>query len=77
MNQTIRGTYDNGTITLDRVPEGVTRAHVVVEFVETPEAAEPELKRIRFGVFRPADGQYTSDEAIEETKKSLNPKWPE
>jgi hypothetical protein len=34
MSQTIQGTYKNGTISLDRLPEGVAEARVVVEFVE-------------------------------------------
>jgi hypothetical protein len=76
MSQTILGTYKNGTISLDRLPEGVTEARVVVGFVD-----EPSTRRIRgaikFGMFTNSDRPFTSDEDLEAVKKSWNRQDPE
>jgi len=78
MSQTIQGTYKNGTISLDRLPEGVSEARVVVEFVEQrPPASEPGSRRrgiTYFGIFAPPDGGFTSVEEIERVRKSWNAK---
>ena len=79
MSQTIQGAYKNGVVSLDCLPEGVTEARVKVDFSE--DLAPKLFNRARgiayFGMFAPADGQFTSDESIEEVKKSLNPKLDE
>ena len=71
MSQTITGTYKNGTVSLDHLPEGVTEARVVVDFVD-----EPDRKRrrgtLKFGMFAKPDRAFTSDEDIESVKKSWN-----
>jgi hypothetical protein len=78
MSQTIQGTYKNGTISLDRLPEGVAEARVVVEFVEQPPRAPERSTRRRgitfYGMFAPSNGQFTSDEELERVKKSWNAK---
>jgi hypothetical protein len=78
MSQIIHGTYKNGTISLDRLPEGVGEARVVVEFVEQPMPASERTTRRRgisyFGMFAPPDGQFTSDHELEGAKKSWNAK---
>jgi hypothetical protein len=78
MNQTIQGTYKNGTILLDRLPEGVAEARVVVEFVEQPSPAPERVSRRRgvasFGMFAPSNGHFTNDHELQETKKSWNAK---
>jgi hypothetical protein len=78
MSRIIQGTYKNGAISLDHLPEGVGEARVVVEFLEQGEAAPKESARRRgtayFGMFAPADGQLTGDEQLEEVKKSWNVK---
>jgi len=76
MSQTIHGTYKNGTVLLDRLPEGVTEARVVVE--QSKQEQKPRKRGIlRFGMFAPPDGQYTSDEDLERMKKSWNAKLDE
>ena len=78
MSLTIQGTYKNGTVSLDRLPEGVREARVVVEFAEQP--PEPSSRRrgiVYFGMFTPPNGQFTTDEEIERVKKSLNVKLDE
>jgi hypothetical protein len=81
MSQTIKGTYKNGTISLDRLPEGVAEARVLVEFVEQPTSASSEGARrrgiVHFGMFAPADGRFTSDDDLEQVKKSWNAKLDE
>jgi hypothetical protein len=76
MSQTIPGTYKNGNISLDRLPEGVVEARVVVEFVDQPSPAPARSARRRgvsyFGMFAPPDGRFTSDEELQRTKKSWN-----
>jgi hypothetical protein len=71
MSQTISGTYKNGTVSLDRLPEGVTEARVVVDFVD-----EPEEKRqrgtLRFGMFAKPEHLFTKDEDIEAVTRSWN-----
>ena len=78
MSQIIQGTYKNGTISLDRLPEGVAEARVVVEFVENHSATPDRPTRRRgityFGIFAPPNGQFTSDEELEQVKKSWNAK---
>jgi hypothetical protein len=78
MSQTIQGTYKNGIISLDRLPEGVAEARVIVEFVEQPSNTPERPTRRRgityFGMFTPPDGQLTSDEELEKAKKSWNAK---
>ena len=78
MSQIIQGTYKNGTISLDRLPEGVAEARVIVEFVENHSATPDRPTRRRgityFGIFAPPDGRFTSDEELEQVKKSWNAK---
>jgi hypothetical protein len=76
MSQTIQGTYKNGTILLDRLPEGVAEARVVVEFVDkhAPKRATRRRGITYFGMFAPSDRQFTSDEELERVKKSWNAK---
>jgi hypothetical protein len=78
MSRIIQGTYKNGAIFLDHLPDGVGEARVAVEFLEQGEGAPKESARRRgiahFGMFAPADGQFTSDEELEEVKKSWNVK---
>ena len=78
MSQTIPGTYKNGTISLDHLPEGIAEARVIVEFVDQP-ARPPEGSTRRrgiayFGMFAPPDGKFTSDNDLEAAKKAWNPK---
>jgi hypothetical protein len=74
MSQTISGTYKNGAISLDRLPEGVAEARVVVEFVEQPASEQSARRRgtAYFGMFAPPDRRFTSDEELEQVKKSWN-----
>ena len=64
MSQTIQGTYKNGTISLDRLPEGVAEARVIVEFVENAQRDSKQSARqrgiARFGMFAPPDGRRDS-----------------
>jgi len=81
MSQTIQGIYKDGTIALDRQPEGVAEARVIVEFLEPPAGAPaPPTRRrgiIRTGMFAPPNGQFTADAALEQTKQSWNAKLKE
>jgi hypothetical protein len=72
MSQTIQGTYKNGSISLDRLPEGIAEARVVVEFFEQQVPKQLTRRRgIAFsGMFAPPDGQFTTDEELDEAKKS-------
>lgn len=72
MNQTIEGVYKSGVISLDRLPEGVTEARVVVEFVE--QTAPPPRRRggLTFGMFAKPGGRFTSDEDLDAVKTSWN-----
>jgi len=78
MSQIIKGTYKNGSISLDRLPEGVAEARVIVEFVDQPARSMEQSTRRRgiahFGMFAQADGKYTRDEELENVKKSWNAK---
>jgi hypothetical protein len=76
MSQTIQGTYKNGAISLDRQPEGIAEARVVVEFLDK-RASQPPIRRrgiAHFGIFAPPDGRFTSDKELQEVKKSWNEK---
>ena len=76
MSQTIQGTYKNGSISLDRLPEGVAEARVIVEFVEEQRGGAERSGRRRgiahYGIFAPADGRFTGDEELERVKKAWN-----
>ncbi len=76
MSQTIEGTYRNGVVSLDRLPDGVTEARVAVAFVDPPRAGRTGRRRgiAHFGMFAPADGAFTSDDELERVKKSWNPR---
>ena len=76
MSQRIQGTYKNGAISLDRLPEGVAEARVVVEFSEqrTPDRSIRRRGIAHSGIFAPPDGRFTTDEALEQVKKSWNAK---
>jgi hypothetical protein len=72
MRQTIEGTYKAGVISLDRPPEGVTEARVVVEFVEP---ATPAGRRggLTFGMFAdPGGRRLTSDDDLDAVKATWN-----
>ena len=71
MSRTIHGTYKNGTVLLDHLPEGVIEARVVVDFVDD---TKPERQRgtLKFGMFAKSDRFLTSDEDIDAVKKSRN-----
>ena len=71
MSQTIGGTYKNGTVSLDHLPEGVTEARVVVDFVD---ASNHGRRRgvLKFGMFTKPDRPFTSDEDIDAVRKSWN-----
>lgn len=78
MSQTIQGTYKNGKVLLDRLPDGVTEARVAVEFSEQRLEQTNRRRGIaRFGMFAPADGQFTTDDEIERVKKSFSAKLDE
>ena len=76
MSISITGTYQNGQVKLDTIPEGIERARVTVEFVEqlAPLKAERQRGIVHFGMFAPPDGHFTSDEELERIKKSWNAK---
>ena len=78
MSHTIQGTYKNGSISLDRLPEGVAEARVIVEFLEEPARKPDHSTRrrgiARFGMFAPPDERFTSDEELAQVKKSWNAK---
>jgi hypothetical protein len=69
MGLTIQGTYKNGTVSLDRLPEGVDEARVAVSFEASSERRRGVLK---FGMFAKPDKPFTSDADVEAVKKSLN-----
>ncbi len=71
MGQVIAGTYRNGVVSLDRPPEGVTEARVVVEFVE-PAVPAPQRAGLRFGMFADPGGRLTTDEDLDAVKRSWN-----
>ncbi len=76
MSQTINGTYKNGTVLLDHLPEGVTEARVVVDFVEQPQT-DRRRGALKFGMFAKPDRPFTSDEDIDAVKKSWNTRGAE
>lgn len=74
MSQTINGTYKNGVVVLDRLPADVNETRVAVVFAVRA-SEEPMGRRrgiARFGIFAPADGNFTSDEELERVKRSWN-----
>lgn len=71
MSQSIHGTYKNGTVSLDRLPEGVTEARVVVDFVDEPGRGQ-RRGVLKFGMFAKPDRPFTRDEDIDAVKKSWN-----
>ena len=74
MNQTIEGTYKDGVVVLDRLPEDVAEARVAVVFVRRGRE-EPTGRRrgiARLGIFAPAEGNFTSDEELDRAKGSWN-----
>ncbi len=68
MSRTIHGTYKNGMVSLDHLPEGVTEARVVVDFVD--EKIEARRGALKFGMFAKPDLPFTSDADIDAVKKS-------
>ena len=76
MSLTIQGIYKNGQISLDRLPEGVTEARVVVDFIDRKNAGQSR-GAIKFGMFAKPDRPFTSDEDLETVKKSWNRREPE
>ena len=78
MSQTIQGTYKNGKILLDRLPDGVTEARVAVQFSGQQLEQTNRRRGIAiFGMFAPADGQFTTDDEIERVKKPFSAKLDE
>jgi len=70
MSHIIHGTYKNGMVSLDYLPEGVTEARVVVDFVDNPKQGR--RGALKFGMFAKPDHPFTSDEDIDAVKKSWN-----
>jgi len=71
MRQAIEGTYKAGVISLDRPPEGVTEARVIVEFVE-PTVPRGRRGGLTFGMFADPGGRLTSDDDLDAAKASWN-----
>ena len=69
MSLTIQGTYKNGTVSLDRLPEGVQEARVAVSFAVSRALTRGTLK---FGTFAKSDRAFASDADIEAVKKLWN-----
>lgn len=74
---TIGGTYRDGIVTPDRLPEGVREARVEIRFEEAPKPASPvedRGPRIWFGMFRKEGQPSIPWEAFEEAKKIWEPR---
>ena len=69
MSLTIQGTYKNGTVSLDHLPEGVREARVAVSFADPQEQRRGVQK---FGMFAKRDRPFTTDADIDAVKKSWN-----
>ncbi len=70
MNRTIRGTYENGQITLEETPQGVKRADVIVTFTE------PSIpgRFMRRGMYKKPGRRMSTEEDFLEAKKEFEPK---
>ena len=71
MKQTIEGTYKGDVISLDRLPDGVAKARVVVEFVEPAPAGERRAG-LTFGMFADPGGRLTRDDDLDAVKALWN-----
>lgn len=70
MLRTVRGTFEDGQVTLDEDVPGIKRADVLVVFVEETKPG----RTLTYGMFRPSDGQYTTEEDFRDLKKEFEPK---
>ena len=75
MTKTIKGRLLDGKVELLEpldVPNG-TDVQVTFEVAEQPPASP---RRLYYGMFRPSDGRYTTEEDWQEAKKIWEPRDP-
>lgn len=72
MIRTIKGIYEDGRVTLEEEVPGVKHAEVLVVFVDE----HPEDRMLKRGMFKPADGRYTTEDDFREAKLAFEPEEP-
>jgi hypothetical protein len=74
MSISIAGTYQNGQVVLDSVPQGIERSRVKVEFEELPEGAEKRKFTLRFGMLATPGAAMSTLEDFDEVKRHWAPR---